>query len=38
VRNLDQEARAVTCFRIAAAGAAVRQVDEDLDTFEDDVV
>ena len=38
VRNLDQNARAVAGLRIAAAGAAVRQVDQDLDALEDDVV
>ena len=38
VRNLDQDARAVARFRIAAAGAAVRQVDENLNALLDDVV
>ena len=38
VGNLDQHAGAVAGFRVAAAGAAVRQVDEDLDALEDDVV
>ena len=38
VRNLDQEAGAVAGFRIAAAGAAMRQVDEDLNALFDDVV
>ena len=38
VRNLDEEARAVAGLRVAAAGAAVGEVDEDLDAFEDDVV
>ncbi len=38
MRNLDQNAGAIARFRIAAAGAAMRQVDEDLKTFGDDVV
>ena len=38
VRNLDQDAGAVAGFRIAAAGAAVRQVDQDLYALDDDVV
>ena len=38
VRNLNQQAGAVAGFRIAAAGAAVRQVDEDLNALFDDVV
>ena len=38
VRNLDQDAGAVAGFRIAAAGAAMRQVDQDLQSLEDDVV
>ena len=38
VRDLNQHAGAIPGFRIAAAGPAVRQVDEDLDTLEDDVV
>ena len=38
VRNLDQHAGAIAGFRIAAAGAAVRQVDENLDALDDDVV
>ena len=38
VRNLDQDAGAVAGFRIAAAGAAMRQVDQDLDALLDDVV
>ena len=33
VRDLDQDAGAVAGLRIAAAGAAVRQVDEDLDAL-----
>jgi hypothetical protein len=35
---LDQDSRPVTGLRIAAAGAPVREVDENLDAFEDDVV
>ena len=38
VRNLDQDARAIARFGIAAAGAAMRQVHEHLNSFEDDVV
>ena len=38
VRDLDQHAGAVAGFRIAAAGAAVGQVDEDLNALDDDVV
>ena len=38
VRDLDQEAGAVAGFRIAAAGAAMRQVDQDLNALDDDVV
>ena len=38
VRNLNENAGAVAGFGIAAAGAAVGQVDEDLDAFGDDVV
>ena len=38
VRNLDQHAGAVAGFRIAAASAAMRQVEEDLNAFADDVV
>ena len=38
VRDLDQHAGAVAGFRIAAAGAAVRQVDEHLNALDDDVV
>ena len=38
VRDLDQDAGAVAGFRIAAAGAAMRQVDEDLNALLDDVV
>ncbi len=38
VRNLNQNAGAVAGFRIAAAGAAMRQVDQDLQALDDDVV
>ena len=38
VRNLDQNARAVAGLRIAAAGAAVRQINQNLNALEDDVV
>ena len=38
VRNLNQDARAVARLRIAAAGAAMRQVDQDLNALQDDVV
>ena len=38
VRNLDQYSRAVAGLRIAAASAAMRQIDQNLDAFEHDVV
>ena len=38
VRNLDQDARAVAGLRIAAAGAAMRQIDQNLDALQDDIV
>jgi hypothetical protein len=38
VGDLDQDAGAIAGSGIAAAGAPVRQVDENLDAFEDDVV
>ena len=38
VRDLDQDAGAVAGFRIAAAGAAVGQVDQNLNALDDDVV
>ena len=38
MRDLEQDSRAVTGLRIAAAGAPVREVDENLDAFADDVV
>ena len=38
VRDLDQHAGAVAGFRIAAARSAMRQVDQDLDALDDNVV
>ena len=38
VRRLDQDAGAVAGVRLAAAGAAVQQVDEDLQPLLDDAV
>ena len=38
VRNLNQNSGAVAGLRIAAARAAMRQVDQDLNALEDDVV
>ena len=38
VRNLDEDAGAVAGLRIAAAGAAMGQVDQDLDALAHDVV
>ena len=38
VRDLNQDARAIARLRIAAARAAMRQVDEDLNTFQHDIV
>src|SRR6185295_4298855 len=38
VRDLNQDPRAVTGVRFAAAGAAVQQVDEDLQALLDDRV
>ena len=38
VRNLDEHAGAVAGFRIATAGAAVRQVQKNLNSFANDVV
>jgi hypothetical protein len=38
VRNLDQYACAVARRGVATAGASMRQVDEDLDTLQDDVM
>jgi hypothetical protein len=38
VGDLDQDAGAVAGFRVAPAGSAMGQVDQDLDALEDDVV
>ena len=38
VRDLDQDASAVAGLRIAAAGAAMSQIDEDFDALADDFV
>ena len=38
MRNLNQHARAIAGFRIAAASPAVGQVDEDLNAFGNDIV
>ena len=38
VRDLNQHARAVAGFRVATARAAMRQVDQNLDSLDDDVV
>jgi hypothetical protein len=38
VGDLNQDAGAIAGAGIAAAGAAVGQVDENLDAFDDDVV
>ena len=38
VRNLDQNSRAIAGLRIATASAAMRQVDQNLDALQDDVV
>ena len=38
VWNLDQDAGTVAGFRVAAAGSAMRKIQEDLDAFADDVV
>jgi hypothetical protein len=38
VRNLNQDAGAVTSFGIAAAGAAMREIYQDLDSLLDDLV
>ncbi len=35
---MKQHAGAIACLRIAAAGAAVRKVDQDLDALLDDVM
>ena len=36
--NLDEDSGTVSGFRVAAAGAAVCKVDQDLDAFADDVM
>ena len=38
VGDLNQDARAVAGFRIASAGATMREIDEDLDAFCDNLV
>jgi hypothetical protein len=38
MRNLDQNAGAVARFRVASARAAMRQVDQDLNPFQNDFV
>src|SRR5215472_5408640 len=38
MRDLDQNARAVACFRIASARSAMRKIDQDFDTLADDLV
>ena len=38
MRNLNEYASAVACFRIAAAGSAMRQVNKDLDALQHDIV
>ncbi len=38
VRNLNQDAGAITGFGIASAGAPMSEVGKNLDSFEDDVV
>ena len=38
MRNLNQNSSAVARLRIAAAGSAMRQVDQYLNAFEHDVV
>jgi hypothetical protein len=38
VRNLDQHTRAITGLRIATAGAPVREIDENLNTLQNDIV
>jgi hypothetical protein len=38
VRDLNQDSSAVARFRIAAASAAMREVDQDLQALGDDVV
>jgi hypothetical protein len=36
--NLDQNASAITRFRVTPAGAAMRQIDQDLNALQNDVV
>ena len=38
VRDLDQDARSIARFRIAAAGSAMGQIDENFDALADDFV
>ena len=38
MRNLYQNARPVAGLRIAAAGATMRQIDQDFDAFADNLV
>ena len=38
VGDLNQDSSAIAGFRIAAAGAAMRQIDEDFESLEDDLV
>src|SRR5215471_5232486 len=38
MRNLDQNASAITGFGVAPTGASVGQIEENLDTFTDNVV
>jgi len=38
VRNLNQHACAIAGFRVAAAGAAVRQVDQNLNSLLNDLM
>jgi hypothetical protein len=38
MRNLNQNARAVSRFRIAPASPAMREIDENLNALDDDVV
>ncbi len=38
VRDLNQDSSAIACFRIASARAAMSEVDEDLQSLDDDVM
>src|SRR5262245_18855126 len=38
VRYLDEDARAIARLRVAPAGPAMRQVDENLNPLDDDIV